>query len=84
MPSIEADWLLARDQWGKGYATEAARAVLDHGFREVGLDRIVACVYPDNAASIRVAERLGFTQFGTEIVANGWEIGVWELFPPSP
>jgi RimJ/RimL family protein N-acetyltransferase len=84
MPAVEADWLLARDRWGRGYATEAAGAVLDHGFREIGLDRIIACVYPDNVASIRVAERLGFTRYTTEIVpANGWEIGVWELFAPS-
>ena len=55
--------------------------MLDHGFGELGLERIIACVYPDNTASIRVAERLGFTPCGSEIVpANGWEIGVWERF----
>lgn len=46
---------------GRGYASEAAAAVLDYGWRVVGLRRIVAIVSPDNAASVRVLERLGFS-----------------------
>lgn len=48
-------------QWGRGYATEAAKAVLDHGFRVAGLREIVAEMDPPNRASIRVAEKLGMT-----------------------
>lgn len=46
---------------GRGYASEAAAAVLDYGWRVVGLRRVVAIVSPDNAASVRVLERLGFS-----------------------
>jgi len=46
--------------WGKGYATEAARAVLAAAGSVYGLSRVVAIVQPDNAASLRVLERLGF------------------------
>lgn len=50
---------------GKGYATEAARAVLDHGRRHGGLDRIVAVVVPENRGSIRVLEKLDFRPAGS-------------------
>jgi RimJ/RimL family protein N-acetyltransferase len=50
---------LAPQHWGKGYATEAARAMLDFGFRELGLHRISSWCIADNVASARVLERLG-------------------------
>jgi RimJ/RimL family protein N-acetyltransferase len=50
-----------RPYWGRGYATEAARAALDHGFREIGLSDIVALTVPANQRSRRVMERLGLT-----------------------
>jgi ribosomal-protein-alanine N-acetyltransferase len=53
---------LARDYWGKGLATEAGRAYLSHGFEHLGLRRIHAGMNADNAASIRVIEKLGFTR----------------------
>lgn len=56
---IEIGWHFRRDTWGQGYATEAARAVLRHGFETVGLDRIFAIVATRNAASLRVTEKLG-------------------------
>ena len=56
---IEVYYGLGRSYWGRGYATEAARAMLDYGFREWGLDRIVAIILPDNAASGRVLEKIG-------------------------
>jgi [ribosomal protein S5]-alanine N-acetyltransferase len=56
--------------WGKGYATEAATVVLDHGFRTAGLTEIVAEMDPPNRASIRVAEKLGM-RFVTEYVREG-------------
>lgn len=51
---------LARAYWGRGLATEAARAWVDAGFRELGLRRIVADVQVGNAASVRILEKLGF------------------------
>jgi len=58
-PEVEVGYHLARWAWGRGFATEGARAVLRHGFTEAGLDRIVAVVHPENAASLRVIGRLG-------------------------
>lgn len=52
-------YLLSRQYWGQGYATEAARAVLDFGFRVLGLHRIYATCRPANVASSRVMEKLG-------------------------
>jgi RimJ/RimL family protein N-acetyltransferase len=60
-PEIEIGWRLNRDARGRGYATEAARAVMDHGLRELGLREIVADIHPHNSASIRVASKLGMT-----------------------
>ena len=58
-PDIEIGWWLARSHWGRGLATEAARAVLRDGFERAGLDRIVAVAQPANGASRRVMEKLG-------------------------
>ncbi|QLH79486.1 GNAT family N-acetyltransferase [Halosimplex rubrum] len=54
------------DHQSEGYATEAARLVLDHGFEELRLHRISATVHADNEASKRVAEKLGFVHEGTK------------------
>ena len=50
--------------WGRGYATDAARTLTGFGFRELGLHRVSAAIGPDNAASIRVAQRLGMSYEG--------------------
>ena len=55
---------LRRDRWGRGYATEAAQACVSHGFEDLGLERIVADVDPDNSASIHVLEKCGFVRAG--------------------
>ena len=60
-PEVEIGWVVARDRWGRGYATEGARRWLDFGFGDLGLDRIIATILPENAGSQRVAERLGMT-----------------------
>jgi RimJ/RimL family protein N-acetyltransferase len=60
-PAVEAAWRLARPYWGKGYATEAARAAIEDGFGRLGLEEIVAFTVPGNVASRRVMERLGMT-----------------------
>jgi RimJ/RimL family protein N-acetyltransferase len=67
-PGLEIGWLIARDRWGSGYAPEGARAVLDLAFQRLGEPRIVSLIHPDNAASIRVAEKLGERLAGTVVV----------------
>jgi ribosomal-protein-alanine N-acetyltransferase len=61
-PAVEVAWRLARAYWGRGYATEAARAALDYGFDTLGLGEIVAVTVPANLRSRRVMERLGMTR----------------------
>jgi len=57
---IELSYRYCRDSWGKGYATEAAGAMLTEIYQVSDIDDILACTHPDNAASIRVLEKLGF------------------------
>jgi ribosomal-protein-alanine N-acetyltransferase len=52
---------LARPYWGRGFATEAGRAFIDHGFRDLGLKKIHAGMNAANSASQRVIEKLGFS-----------------------
>ena len=58
-PEVGLYWGLAPAHRGRGYATEAAAALIDHGFREMRLARIVATTTRDNLASIAVMRRLG-------------------------
>lgn len=61
-PAVEVGWRLARGHWGKGYATEAARASLRFGFEHLGLDEIVSFTVPQNVRSRAVMERIGMTR----------------------
>jgi RimJ/RimL family protein N-acetyltransferase len=56
----EAGWLLDRDAWGRGYATEAARACVDWGFATLTVTYFTAMIHPQNTRSTGVAQRLGF------------------------
>jgi RimJ/RimL family protein N-acetyltransferase len=60
---LEILYSLAPGSWGKGYATEAARAVMDHALGSLGLPEVLAEVDEGNTASIAVIERLGMTPF---------------------
>jgi RimJ/RimL family protein N-acetyltransferase len=58
-PGFELGWLLRRSSWGQGYATEGARAALEFAFSQMQQPHVISLIHPENAASIRVAERLG-------------------------
>ena len=58
-PMVEVGWRIAREHWGHGYVTEAAREALRFGFEELGLDEIVSFTVPQNERSWRVMERIG-------------------------
>lgn len=62
--AVEIGYGYARDAWGKGYATEAAAAVVRWAFEARGLDSLVASTSPENRASQHVLEKLGFTRDG--------------------
>jgi RimJ/RimL family protein N-acetyltransferase len=53
-PEVELGWLVRKEHWGKGYASEAAREL-----RKRGPDRVIHLIHPENAASIAVAKKLG-------------------------
>lgn len=55
----EIGWVIAADRQGRGYATEAARALLDYAFTTLGSHRVIATCQPENPASWRVMEKLG-------------------------
>ena len=61
-PCVEVGWRLATAAWGRGYATEAARAALRFGFEDLGLTEIVSFTAPANVKSRAVMERLGMTR----------------------
>jgi RimJ/RimL family protein N-acetyltransferase len=63
-PGDEIGWTLAREAWGKGYATEAASAAIDWTFANLGWAGIIHCIAPANTASQAVAKRLGSTLQG--------------------
>ncbi|MHC3469560.1 GNAT family N-acetyltransferase [Streptomyces sp. 7R007] len=58
---VELGWTLKAEAWGHGYATEAARACLDWGFETLDEPYFISLIRPGNTASVRVAQRLGFT-----------------------
>ena len=61
-PCVEVGWRLAQPYWGKGFATEGARAALAFGFAKLGLDEIVSFTVPANRRSRAVMERLGMQE----------------------
>jgi RimJ/RimL family protein N-acetyltransferase len=61
MPAVEVGWRLAFDCWGRGLATEGARAVVRYGFEEQGLESVVSFTVPENLRSRRVMEKIGMT-----------------------
>jgi RimJ/RimL family protein N-acetyltransferase len=72
-PGPEVGYLLGRQWWGRGYATEAARAAMGWGFREIGFEELISLIDPANTASIAVATRLGET-FRDEIELLGYRV----------
>ena len=58
-PGLEVGWLVDRSRWGEGLATEGAAAAMAHGFEAHGANHLISVILPENAASIRVAEKLG-------------------------
>ncbi|HVZ40802.1 MAG TPA: GNAT family N-acetyltransferase [Candidatus Kapabacteria bacterium] len=63
-PDIEIGYRFRRSAWGKGYATEAARACMAYGHEHLGIRRIVAVVQPANIPSQRIARKLGLIAAG--------------------
>jgi [ribosomal protein S5]-alanine N-acetyltransferase len=80
---LEVGWHLRRDAWGRGYASEAARALIDEAFARLPIDRLTCAILPDNHRSQRVAARLAFTRVGP-IVHAGLPHDLLEVRRPRP
>jgi RimJ/RimL family protein N-acetyltransferase len=61
-PCVEIGWRLAADYWGRGLATEGARAVIRHAFDVLGIEELVSFTVPGNVRSRRVMEKLGMSR----------------------
>lgn len=75
---IDLGYRFVKSAWGKGYATEAAKATLDYGFHTLHIPRIVAVAQTENLASIRVIGKCGF-QFSHVDVIEGFHVKVFQL-----
>ena len=58
---VEVAYTIAREYWGQGLATEAAKAILNYGFEQLNLSRLVSLINSENIASQKVAEKIGMT-----------------------
>lgn len=63
-PATDIGWRLMPEYWGKGYATEGARACLDFAFEALGLSEVVAVAVAQNTPSLRVMQRIGMKEAG--------------------
>lgn len=80
MQEVDLGYRFLREYWGRGIATESGRAALDFGFRQLGLQRIIGLVMPQNAASVRVLEKLGF-EFEQAVVTCGLDAHCYAIGP---
>lgn len=81
-PAFEVAWALDPAVWGRGLATEGGRAALDFAQRGLGRREVISVVHPENAASIRVAEKLGGRLARRETV-RGIEVLIYRYPPPD-
>ncbi len=81
-PGLELGWVIRRSHWNQGFATEAARAAAAFAFDEVGADRVISMIQPDNPRSIRVAVKIGET-FAEATSFNGQDLHVYAMRHPA-
>jgi ribosomal-protein-alanine N-acetyltransferase len=81
-PALEVGWLLSREHWGNGYATEAARTAVAHAWNDLKADRVISLVAPQHERSAAVARRLGAQPAGTATV-RGLDALVFEHPAPA-
>ena len=78
---IDLGYRFIKSAWGKGYATEAAYACLNYGFKTLNLHRVVGRAMPQNIASLRVLEKCGMQYIGDEVV-DDHPAKTYEAFNP--
>jgi [ribosomal protein S5]-alanine N-acetyltransferase len=60
VPEVNIGYAFSRAYWGQGFATEACQDIIKYGFESISLNQIVAVIWPDNQASIKLAKKCGF------------------------
>ncbi|HYH54770.1 MAG TPA: GNAT family N-acetyltransferase [Solirubrobacterales bacterium] len=80
-PGLEVGWRLAREVWANGYATEAGQAAIEWAWRTLDASELISVIQPENAASIRVAERLGMHHL-RESTVKGQEVVIFGIDRP--
>lgn len=76
---VEIAWSLQRDRWGRGYATEGARAARDWAFRRLDIPRLISITIPENRRSWHVMEKLGLTRRAEAQPWHGFDVEWWAL-----
>lgn len=82
MDEVDLGYRFIRKYWGRGFATEAGQVILDYGFVNLQLDKIIGLALPENKASINVLQKLGF-QFEKNILYSGLPAVQYNLLNPS-
>lgn len=77
-PGLEVGWMVDRERWGEGFATEGARASLADAFATQRVARVISVILPDNVASIRVAEKVG-ESFHERRQLQGHDVAVYAI-----
>ena len=80
-PGLEVGWLVARERWGEGFATEGALAALEYAFAVLRVPRAISAIAPENTASIRVAEKLGL-RYAETLQMAGRSVSIYEIRNP--
>ncbi|MFB4166919.1 GNAT family N-acetyltransferase [Virgibacillus sp. JSM 102003] len=73
---MEIGYWISRRHWGKGYATESAKALLEYGSKLLDKKRFISLIQPDNVASIKIAKKLGM-ELDKNIVSGGQDVQVY-------
>jgi len=81
-PGLELGWVIRPSRWGNGFATEAALAALQWSWDHVETDHIISIIQPDNARSIRVAEKIG-ERFERAHVMNERDVHIYGIVRPA-
>ena len=85
-PGLEVGWTIARPYWGRGYATEAARASLSYAFLTQPVDEVISTIHPENAASQAVARKIGESRgrrIDLEVRGHTYTCDVWAITRPQ-
>ena len=80
-PGLEVGWMLQRDAWGQGLASELGRAARDYAFDTLGAEHLISIIHPDNERSLRVAQAIGAT-FERQTELAGMPCVIYGQRPP--